>query len=379
MSVCVQSTLAGTHGDRAEVLWETAGCPLCGGRRWIAMDDAPVFLWEDRRCTAVVCQGCGTCFTTPRPTAATIHRFYGNYEPHSTCGLSAAERRKQLGPRRRWKFWKYYHPQRHGLPLHGKGRLLDFGCGAGAYLEMMHRQGWQVVGLDVCAEVVERIRTELRLTALTGTLPHAELPPESFDVVTMWHSLEHVYDPVEVLRHVWRVLAPGGKLVLGVPNVGGAPRRWFGRSWYGWSLPHHLTHFTPHTLRQAVEHAGFQVDDVRLPGNPFWLRASAEAACRQDGGKRWGHALRNRWLSRQAANYLQWAGRSDEMVMTAVKPADATITPPRKYVRLSSLTQEQGQAGKPDVPGSLACRGSTPTVPAEHDCRVPGTLQTCPT
>ena len=142
------------------------------------------------------------------------------------------------------------------IPWHGRGRLLDFGCGGGAYLERMHRQGWDVTGLDVSAAAVECVRTRLGLRALLGTLPHPELKPATFDVVTMWHSLEHVHEPLEVLRAAHQLLAPGGKLLVATPNIDSLPFRWFGQAWYGLDLPRHLTHFSSRTLRRLLERAG---------------------------------------------------------------------------------------------------------------------------
>jgi 2-polyprenyl-3-methyl-5-hydroxy-6-metoxy-1,4-benzoquinol methylase len=314
------------------------------------VENIPDFRHEGMRCNVVCCRDCGLTYTNPRPTADTIHRFYEDYEPHRDFGLSAGDMARAPRRFRRPPFWKPYHPQKHGLPLVGQGRLLDFGCGAGAFLQRMQRQGWQVTGMDFSPEVCDEIRSRLHLRALPGTLPHPELSPESFDAITMWHSLEHVHGPREVLAHAWRLLSPGGKLLIGVPNVQSGPRRWFGGAWYGWSLPHHLTHFAPRTLQEMVRQAGFEIERLMLPGNTFWLRRSAEAACRLPGdcpnfretldGARhaqhgseygtvpfdarrtgmWPRLLTNRFLSRQVAAWLAWTRQSDEMVLMARKP-----------------------------------------------------------
>src|SRR5205807_10331969 len=82
---------------------------------------------------------------------------------------------------------------RKRLPLHGQGRLLDFGCGSGSFLLRMRRQGWKVTGLDASEAVVDRLRRQLGLHALCGSLPHPALADASFDVITMWQSLEHTH------------------------------------------------------------------------------------------------------------------------------------------------------------------------------------------
>src|SRR5207249_972451 len=161
------------------------------------------------------CDDCGLCYTSPRPDRRSIGQFYPTtYRPHG---------RSRHKPRRgRWSplaaFLGRPCVERRALPWHGRGRLLDFGCGGGSFLERMKHQGWQVTGLDVSAETVERIRDELGVRALTGTLPHAELEAGAFDVVTMWHSLEHVHDRLGVLRAAYDLLTPGGRLMVAVPN-----------------------------------------------------------------------------------------------------------------------------------------------------------------
>ena len=180
---------------------------------------SPSSVTRVRGCKVVCCLDCGLTYTNPRPSGDTIGRFYVDYEPYRECGLPAGDIARAPRSFRKPPFWKPYHPQKHGWPLIGRGRLLDFGCGAGAFLERMNRQGWQVTGMDASPEMVAEIRTKLHFRALVGTLPHPELLPESFDAISMWHALEHVHQPLETLRDAWRLLSPGGKLVIGVPNV----------------------------------------------------------------------------------------------------------------------------------------------------------------
>src|SRR5262249_6939226 len=161
-------------------------------------------------------------FTNPRPDAASIAQFYPEaYTPHH----------KQLGRiRTRWnpmRLLKRPRVEKRPIAWHGQGRLLDFGCGSGAYLREMNSRGWRVVGLDTSRKVVERVRQELGLAAFVGSLPHLDLEAESFDVITMWHALEHVHEPMPVLREARRLLAPGGKIVISVPNIDSLPFRWF--------------------------------------------------------------------------------------------------------------------------------------------------------
>jgi SAM-dependent methyltransferase len=180
--------------------------------------------------------------------------------------------------------------------------------------------GWSVTGLDAAATAVNRIRDELGFPALLGSLPHPELTPGSFDVVTMWHSLEHVHDPLAVLREARRVHVPGGRLIAAVPNIESLPFYVFGRSWFGLDLPRHLTHFSPKTLRAMLEVAGFHVQSVRSIRHSDWLRSSAKLAVRDSRGGWGSRLLRSKPLSKLAAWVCYAAGLSDCMMAVAERP-----------------------------------------------------------
>ncbi|HZT83575.1 MAG TPA: class I SAM-dependent methyltransferase, partial [Gemmataceae bacterium] len=136
-----------------------------------------------------------------------------------------------------------------------------------------------------------------------------DLAPASFDRVTMWQSLEHVHDPLAVLRAAHRLLVPGGELLVAVPTIDSLAFRWFGPHWLGLDLPRHLTHFTPGTLGAMLLRAGFTVERVGRQRHSGWLRKSARRA-----GRRW---LRRPFIARLAAACAHWAGRSDGLIVTA--------------------------------------------------------------
>src|SRR5437763_14120086 len=146
---------------RPVVAAEESPCPLCQGPHW-----SPLLEAQDPHAGAdglwfAVVQGdsCGTCFTNPRPDPASIVQFYAaNYSPYQ----------KHHGRRRgfRWnplRLLKQPRVEKRPIAWHGQGRLLDFGCGSGAYLLDMSRRGWDVTGIDASQRMVDRIRDELGL------------------------------------------------------------------------------------------------------------------------------------------------------------------------------------------------------------------------
>src|SRR5207244_3893587 len=159
------------------------------------------------------------------------------------------------------------------------------------------------------------VQEELGLRALVGSLPHPDLRPCSFDVVTMWHSLEHVHDPLAILREAYQLLVPGGKLIVACPNIDGLPFRWFGPAWFGLDLPRHLTHFTPLTLQVMLERVGFRVGPTRMVRHSQWLRASARLACLNPRGPHWHRWLKSKAVSRAVTWYGSLTGQSDCMLI----------------------------------------------------------------
>ena len=309
--------LGAKPSSRLTVDWEEPRCLLCNSQRCSILVEAPDPLKGGGGLWFAVtqCQDCGLCFTNPRPTAECISQFYTtHYPPHGKIG-----KRRKHG----WQQWSPWRCGRHknveGLLGPGDGRLLDFGCGNGTFLLRMHQRGWKVTGLDVSEQAVQRIRTHLGLSVLAGSLPHPELGDESFDVITMRHSLEHVHQPLEVLRAAYRLLAPNGKLIVSAPNIDSLPFKWFGRSWRGLDLPRHLTHFTPDTLQLMLARAGFEVGPALMVRHPEWLRHSAKLASQEVKAARWQSLLRSRLLASVATWAAYFTRRCDAIMVTAVK------------------------------------------------------------
>ncbi|NUQ60887.1 MAG: class I SAM-dependent methyltransferase [Pirellulales bacterium] len=295
---------------------EETGCLLCGSRNATTFVEAadPIARSGQGRYTVVRCHACGLCFTNPRPTPESIAAVYpSEYGPHQDRDARSSHSQR----RGRWSRWMAAIRGRRQIAWHGGGRLLDFGCGAGSFLRRMHEEGWQVTGLDASSAVVERIRNQMGLCAFAGSLPHPELLPQSFDVITMWQALEHVHRPLDVLRAARQLLAPCGRLVIAVPNLESRAFRRFGPDWFGLDLPRHLIHFTPSTLRRMVEQAGFRVENIRTMSHASWLQGSAKRAVESGRAGILVRLLQFRPFCRLAAWSHLVSGSADAIVVTA--------------------------------------------------------------
>jgi SAM-dependent methyltransferase len=205
------------------------------------------------------------------------------------------------------------------------GTLVDIGCGAGGYLAVMKDLGWTVLGIDPSPQAARIARERYGIPVRVGTLETTGLADRSIAVITMVHAIEHVPDPLAVLRQCHRVLQDGGRLVLTTPNVAGLMSRLFKEHWMALEPPRHLWLFDPGTLTACVERAGFRVE--RVMTRSFLSHVNYEKSLRI---RRHGHAcghLQPRdagWIARgldrlERALLLFWRGAGNELMLSAVK------------------------------------------------------------
>jgi ubiquinone/menaquinone biosynthesis C-methylase UbiE len=209
----------------------------------------------------VQCKQCGLLYLNPRPTAEEMEHYY----PKEYLPYTVAQQGEQS--------WLAYidHCYGHWKRLRAVedrysqgGHLLDVGCATGDFLQVMHRSGrWDVRGVDTSLEATQYARERYGLDVFTGEVSEAGYADGYFDVVTMWHVIEHVHDPKGTLAELHRIMKPGGLLVVSTPNLRSWDARIFGRYWVGLDAPRHLFVFSPATLQHLLQRAGFRTDQIR--------------------------------------------------------------------------------------------------------------------
>lgn len=325
------------------VEWQEVACPLCG-----ANDSSVVLHWREAELDAelrvVRCRHCDLVYTNPRPTPETIGRFYPNdyscYELREAASrrwkarLRARAQRlvlradfgyppqptdklERLGARLGRAWLRGGQRRSEWIPYRGEGKLLDFGCGAGAFLQRMREAGWRVEGLDMSAVAAHTVMRGRDIKVHVGTLPHRDLTAESFDCITMWQALEHVHEPRLTVREAGRLLRPRGLLLIAVPNLASWSFEHFGRSWFGLDVPRHLTHFTPTTLNALLAAEGFRVLKLTHIGTDGWLRQSARRLSAGGSGSIALRACRWKPLAQAVAGWTERIGRADDIIMLA--------------------------------------------------------------
>jgi SAM-dependent methyltransferase len=203
------------------------------------------------------CRRCGLMLTSPRPDRRAITAFYPeDYQPfsapHAPRRLPRWKRvaRAIVGPLLDTKEWVL---PRNRPP----GNALEVGCGSGRFLLQLADMGWSVQGLEPSPATAEALRSRIELPIQTGTINSGDFDPGSFDLIVAIMVLEHLHNPFADAQSLHTWLRPGGHIMGSVPNCASWEFRFFGPDWYALQVPTHLFHFTPKTLTNLLEHAGF--------------------------------------------------------------------------------------------------------------------------
>lgn len=216
----------------------------------------------------VRCRGCGHRYVDPRPTQEEVARGYSLPTAYADW-LQSADARSAMWRRR-------FDRVLADLPA---GRLLDVGAGIGTFLAIAHDHGWAVEGTEVSTTAIGHAREQYAITIRRGLLEEAA-PPKPYEAISLWHVIEHVPDPVATLRFCHSLLAEHGRIILAMPNDGGAAwaltaagnvvRRALRRSpthRYERLLPgveSHIHHFDQASIQRLLTASGFSVDWITV-------------------------------------------------------------------------------------------------------------------
>lgn len=246
-----------------------AQCPVCGSDQ----------LRPLRGIDLQRCGGCTLTLRNPQPTDSFIRAHYDQGDSYARM----EEHRAMVAPNwnERLEIVRRHRPG---------GRLLDIGTGDGEFLRYACDAGFVAIGTEVSTTAV-RLARERDLDVRPGQLREARLEHSSFDVITLWHVLEHLRAPADILAEARRLLAPDGILVIAVPNEAvplaemrtgyRQPRPLTEDAANGDEL--HLLHFTPETLKRTVRHAGFEIVEFGVDNATVgftWISATARLAQR---------------------------------------------------------------------------------------------------
>jgi SAM-dependent methyltransferase len=242
-------------------------CPVCN---FPGTHNVPFhYEFNARRLQGFRCRSCGIIFINPQPSPDEIALLY-SAEYFESGDFRCGHERSAFAP----------GPRDHLVNaatlaeirrLRPSGAFLEVGCAAGAFLNAVRNEGYEVTGVELSQEASERARSDYGLNVIQGDLLQANFPDGSFDVVYMGDVLEHLPDPLRTAREVHRILRPGGVLAVEVPaqtntlfsRLGFAVYRVAGRSATVHLPPYHLFEYRPRSLCSLLNHAGFAVAHLK--------------------------------------------------------------------------------------------------------------------
>jgi 2-polyprenyl-3-methyl-5-hydroxy-6-metoxy-1,4-benzoquinol methylase len=200
------------------------------------------------------CKGCGIVWQMNPPAPHQMGKHYT--EEYHKAIVAAGEGSAAA----RWKSQvQLIRKLRNG------GTILDLGCSSGGFLNTMKGIGWDLYGIEMEASTAARAVASTGAKVFVGDILSAQFSPASFDVITCFDVLEHVYAPQEFLQKVLTWLKPGGIFYAMMPNIGSWEARLFGTYWFGLELPRHLFHFSPRSLLHIMSKLGFEKVLLRTP------------------------------------------------------------------------------------------------------------------
>lgn len=249
-------------------------CPICNSSKFEPFKECKDYTVSNETFQIVKCNNCEFKFTNPRPAASEIGKYYESedYISHSNSkkGLfnMAYQTIRNITLKNKVKLIESFEMQWK--------KLLDIGCGTGEFLNAAKLSGWAVEGLEPgdSARNYGISNYNLKVNELDYL---NKLTEDSFDVITMWHVLEHVPNLHDTIQHLNRVLKPNGTIVIAVPNCEAFEEQKYNAFWAAYDVPRHLNHFTVKTLTNLFEINNLKVIDKKtMPFDPFYISMLSE-------------------------------------------------------------------------------------------------------
>lgn len=271
---------------------ELKNCPVCESQKFDSFISGKDYFLTGESFNIVKCRECGFRFTNPRPKAEELGKYYESAEY-----ISHSDTRKGIFA------WVYQLVRKYTLnrklsmigKFQRKGEILDIGCATGQFLNHMTQHGWSATGIEPDDKTRARAISEFGLKVFTEVQLNS-FEKSSFDVITMWHVLEHVSDLNGRLEQLATLLKPKGYLIIAVPNCNAYDAKIYGQFWAGYDLPRHLYHFTKEDIKLLLERHGFTIVNILpMKFDAFYVSLLSEKY--MSGKMRWLPALWNGFWS----------------------------------------------------------------------------------
>ena len=246
---------------------------------WCESEKTQIHLWlKDEFLThedfqIYECLHCGLLFTEPRPSKDKIGAYYKSEEYYSH-----QENKKGFIPKLYEGVKSVNLKHKYKIAAKGKcvGKMLDIGCGVGDFLHTAEQHGWQCTGVepseDAKAIASKRIKAEI-----ISSEDLEKISDETFDVITMWHVLEHVDNLKWQVKQLQRLIKPDGRIVIALPNYKSYDAEYYKEKWAAYDVPRHLNHFNKKTLAKIFNSQGMRlIKSNKLVWDAYYISYMSE-------------------------------------------------------------------------------------------------------
>jgi len=250
-------------------------CPICGSNEIEKRFDCEDYFSSSELFPVCDCLQCGFRFTNHFPSEECIGNYYDtpNYISHSDSDKGITNKLYQLFRRmmlrRKVRLVKRF-------TNHNEAELLDIGCGTGHFLQTARAAGFRVTGIEKSKMAREKALTQFHLNVQEDL--DRFTPDHSFEVITLWHVLEHLEKLNESVAKISKMLAQEGTLVIALPNHHSYDAGVYGKQWAAYDVPRHLWHFTSDTVERLMQKHGMRVvKHYRMPLDAFYISLVSES------------------------------------------------------------------------------------------------------
>ncbi|TRX58673.1 class I SAM-dependent methyltransferase [Fulvivirga sp. M361] len=235
------------------MLEQLENCPVCHDKQFhneLTCKDHTV---SSENFVLVRCQKCSFLFTNPRPSSANIGNYYqsDNYVSHQNKANNLINLIYKLS-----RHFTLINKVKLINKLQAVGKLLDVGCGTGHFLSYASKSNWHVQGIE------PDIHARQNAEQLTQSKIHSSLEDiteEQFNVITLWHVLEHVPDLDGYILSITRLLTSDGTIIVAVPNHKSYDAQLYKEYWAGYDVPRHLYHFSQNTMKRLLSNYNLEI------------------------------------------------------------------------------------------------------------------------